>query len=106
MRSLPVAFGLIGSLMSSASQRCRLMTRTFKTWLMGLVATAAFVTVSFQWFDRPIALLIYEIFGGRRVPTELIQSADRIFSIPLITVVVSLYVISSPSWGDAFQSLR
>ena len=61
------------------------MTRTSKTWLVGLVATAAFVTVSFQWLDRPIALLIYDIFGGRRIPTEL---PDRILKIPLATAIV------------------
>jgi membrane-associated phospholipid phosphatase len=61
------------------------MTRTFKTWLAGLVATVTFVTISFQWFDRPIALLIYNIFGGWRVSTEL---AVRISKIPLATAIV------------------
>ena len=61
------------------------MTQAFKTWLAGLVATATFVTVSFQWFDGPIALLIYNIFGGWRVSAEL---AARISKIPLATVIV------------------
>jgi membrane-associated phospholipid phosphatase len=65
------------------------MTQTFKTWLAGVVATAAFVTISYQWFDRPVALLIYEIFGGRRVfPTEVAEVAVRISKIPLATAVV------------------
>jgi membrane-associated phospholipid phosphatase len=61
------------------------MTQPFKTWLAGLVSTATFVTVSFQWFDRPIALLIYNIFGGWRESAEL---AARISKIPLATAIV------------------
>ena len=62
------------------------MTQAFKTWLAGLVATATFVTVSFQWFDRPIALLIYNISGGWRVLTG--ELAVRISKIPLATAIV------------------
>jgi membrane-associated phospholipid phosphatase len=61
------------------------MTQTFKTWLAGLVATAAFVTISFRWFDRPIALVIYEVLGGWRVSTDV---AVRISKIPLATAIV------------------
>ena len=61
------------------------MTRTFKIWLVGSVVTAAFVLVSVQWIDRPIALWIFDVFGGRRIPT---QTADRIFSIPLVATTV------------------
>ena len=61
------------------------MTRTFKIWLVGFVVTATVVWVSVQWIDRPIALWIFDVFGGRRIPT---QTADRIFSIPLITTIV------------------
>jgi membrane-associated phospholipid phosphatase len=61
------------------------MTRTFKIWLVGLVGTAAVVLVSVQWIDRPIALWIFDVFGGRRIPT---QTADRIFAIPLATAIV------------------
>jgi membrane-associated phospholipid phosphatase len=61
------------------------MTRSFKIWLVGLVVTAAVVVVSVQWIDRPIALWIFDVFGGRRIPT---QAVDRIFSFPLITAIV------------------
>jgi membrane-associated phospholipid phosphatase len=65
------------------------MTQTFKTWLAGLIATAAFVTISFQWFDRPIALLIYEISGGRRsLPLLSTEVAVQISKIPLATAIV------------------
>ena len=61
------------------------MTQTFKTWLTGLVATTIFVTVSFQWLDRPIALLVYNIFGGWLVSAEL---AARISKTPLVAAIV------------------
>ena len=61
------------------------MTRVFQTWFGSLLLTATFVWVSSQWFDKPIALWIYSIFGGRRVPTEV---ADRILSIPLISAII------------------
>jgi hypothetical protein len=61
------------------------MTQSFKTWLAGFVTTATFVTVSFHWFDRPVALLIYNIFGGWRVSAEL---AARISKIPLAAAIV------------------
>jgi membrane-associated phospholipid phosphatase len=60
------------------------MTRTFKTWFVGLVLTAAFVAISFQWFDRPIVLWVHDMFGGRSVPSRL---ADRTFSLPLIAAI-------------------
>jgi membrane-associated phospholipid phosphatase len=61
------------------------MTQTFKMWLVGFFATAAVVLVSVQWIDRPIALWIFDVFGGQRMPT---QTADRVFSIPLVTTIV------------------
>jgi membrane-associated phospholipid phosphatase len=61
------------------------MTKTFKIWLAGLVSTATFVTVSFQCFDKPVALLVYNMFGGWRVSVEL---AARISKIPLVTAFV------------------
>jgi membrane-associated phospholipid phosphatase len=61
------------------------MTRVFKGWFLSLVLTTAFVTVSFQWLDRPIALWVYDLFGGRRVPTQIV---DRIASTPVVTSTV------------------
>jgi membrane-associated phospholipid phosphatase len=34
------------------------MTRVFKAWFGGFVATVAFFVISYQWFDRLIALWI------------------------------------------------
>jgi membrane-associated phospholipid phosphatase len=61
------------------------MTRSLKIWLVCFLVTVAFVWVSFHWVDKPIALGIYNLFGGRRVSTEL---ADRIVAIPLISAVI------------------
>jgi len=61
------------------------MTRLFKVWFIGLILTSAFVVLSFHWFDRPIALWIYEIFGEHPTPTQVV---DRIFSIPRMTAIV------------------
>jgi membrane-associated phospholipid phosphatase len=61
------------------------MTQSFKVWLIGLIVTAAVVVVSVQWIDRAIALWLFDVFGARRVPTQVV---DRIFSIPLITTIV------------------
>ena len=61
------------------------MTRTFKAWFVGLVVTAAVVSVSIHWLDRPIALWVYGVFGEKRIPTEV---PDRIFSIPLLSAIV------------------
>jgi membrane-associated phospholipid phosphatase len=61
------------------------MTRTFKIWIAGFIVTAAAVLVSVQWVDRPIAIWIFDLFGGRRIPTHL---ADRIVQIPVVTAIV------------------
>jgi membrane-associated phospholipid phosphatase len=68
--------------------RCPLrsnMTQVFKGWFLGLIGTTAFVTVSFQWLDRPMALWVYHLSGGHRIPTEV---ADRITSTPVVTAIV------------------
>jgi membrane-associated phospholipid phosphatase len=79
------------------------MTRAFKGWLLGLLLTTAFVTVSFQWLDRPIALWVYEIFGGHRIPTDLF---DRIFEIPRITAIVFVICGLIAIMGHRFSKLE
>ena len=79
------------------------MTRTFKIWLVGLVVTAAVVLVSVQWIDRPIALWIFDVFGGRRIPTH---AADRIFSIPLVTAIVFVICGIIAIMGRRFSKLE
>src|ERR1700749_1297553 len=66
------------------------MTRTFSAWLAAFLMTAAFVSASIRWFDRPIAEFFYKFGEGQRLP---IETADRIFSIP--GIATGLFVI----WG-------
>jgi membrane-associated phospholipid phosphatase len=64
------------------------MTRVFKGWFLGLVWTTAVVTVSFQWLDRPIALWVYHLFGGRRIPTQIVNQTA---STPVVTATVFVF---------------
>ena len=79
------------------------MTRTFRKWFVSLVLTAAFVWICFRWFDKPIALWIYDIFGGRRAPTEL---ADRILSFPRMSAIVFVVCGLAAIMGRAFSKLE
>jgi membrane-associated phospholipid phosphatase len=79
------------------------MTRTFKIWLVGFLVTATVVLVSVQWIDRPIALWIFDVFGGRRIPT---QTADRIFSIPFVTTIVFVIFGIIAITGRRFSKLE
>jgi membrane-associated phospholipid phosphatase len=79
------------------------MTLAFKTWFVGLVLTAVVVSVSIQWFDRPIALWVYDIFGGRRIPTML---TDRIFSISLVSAIVFVTCGLVAIMGRRFSKLE
>lgn len=79
------------------------MTRTFKIWLVGFIATAAVVLVSVQWVDRPIAIWIFDLFGGRRIPTHL---ADRIVQIPTVTAIVFIVCGIIAIMGRRFRNSR
>ena len=79
------------------------MTRTFKIWLVGLVGTAVVILVCVQWIDRPIALWIFDVFGGRRIPTHL---ADRILQIPLVTAIVFVIYGIIAITGRRFSKLE
>jgi membrane-associated phospholipid phosphatase len=79
------------------------MTRAFKTWFVGLVLTAVVVSVSVQWFDRPIAQWVHDIFGGRRIPTML---TDRIFSISLVSAIVFVICGLVAIMGRRFSKLE
>jgi membrane-associated phospholipid phosphatase len=83
--------------------RVEQMTRTFKIWLLGLVATAAVVLISIQWVDRPLAIWIFDLFGGRRIPTHL---ADRIVKIPTITAIVFVICGIIAVMGRRFSKLE
>jgi membrane-associated phospholipid phosphatase len=79
------------------------MTRTFKLWVVGFIATAGVVLVSVQWIDRPIALWIFDVFGGRRIPTH---QADRIVQIPAVTAIVFVICGIIAIMGRRFSKLE
>jgi membrane-associated phospholipid phosphatase len=79
------------------------MTRTFKIWIVGFIVTAAVVLVSVQWIDRPIAIWIFGLFGGRRIPTHL---ADRIVQMPTITAIVFIVSGIIAIMGRRFSKLE
>jgi len=62
----------------------RTIARALLLWLVALAATAALVTVSYRWFDRPIAFFVHTHLGHghfgvldflTRVPDPLIPAA-------------------------------
>jgi membrane-associated phospholipid phosphatase len=81
------------------------MTRAFKSWFVGLVLTAAFVSLSVQWLDRPLALWVCDTFGVWRTSLP-IQSADRIFSTPLGSAVLFVIFGLVAIMGRRFSKLE
>jgi membrane-associated phospholipid phosphatase len=65
------------------------MKRTFKAWVISLVAVALFSLISVFWFDKPTALLGHDIFGSRQISGDL--AGSRILSVPLVTT--SIFVV-------------
>jgi membrane-associated phospholipid phosphatase len=62
------------------------MTRTFKVWLGSLLVIALSALISVLWFDKPIALLVYDIFGGRHLSPDVAVSPG--LSIPLASAAI------------------
>lgn len=62
--------------------------RSILQWLGSLIATAAAVAISVQWFDRPIALLAHHYFRHprREIFDQLTHISDPL--IPLAVVVL------------------
>jgi membrane-associated phospholipid phosphatase len=85
------------------SLRVKQMTRTFKIWIVGFIVTAAVVLVSVQWVDRPIAIWIFDLFGGRRISNHL---ADRIVQIPIVTATVFIVCGVIAIMGRRFSKLE
>jgi membrane-associated phospholipid phosphatase len=64
--------------------------RALFVWLASLVATAVMVAISFQWFDRPIALLIHD--NLRRPHHGFLEQLTHIPD-PLIPLTVIVFVV-------------
>jgi membrane-associated phospholipid phosphatase len=62
--------------------------RSILQWFGSAVATAAVVAISFQWFDRPIALMVHHYFRQphREIFGQLTHIPDPL--IPLAVVVL------------------
>jgi membrane-associated phospholipid phosphatase len=66
------------------------VTRTFGTWLVGLLLTAVIVWISFQWFDQSIALWVRDTFGAKHVPVAATESpALSISVLPVCVFILS-----------------
>src|SRR5450755_932222 len=63
--------------------------RSILLWLGSLMATAAAVAISYQWLDRPIALIAHHYF---RRPNRGILDRLTDFSDPLILLAVVVLV--------------
>jgi membrane-associated phospholipid phosphatase len=61
------------------------LPQPFKAWLAGLCLTAALVWISVRWIDRPVALLVHEMFGSKEFPGEMTRSP--VLSVPLISAL-------------------
>jgi membrane-associated phospholipid phosphatase len=81
------------------------MTRALKSWFVGLVLTVAFVWFSVEWFDRPIALWVHDIFGTWRSSLP-IQSATRILSTQLGAAVLFVILGLVAIMGRRFSNLE
>jgi membrane-associated phospholipid phosphatase len=80
------------------------MTRTFNSWLIGLLMTTLLATISVQWLDRPIATLVHEAFGSRYVPDAVTRSPG--LSIPLASAFVFVIFGLSALMGRNFSKIE
>jgi membrane-associated phospholipid phosphatase len=62
------------------------MNRTFKIWLGSLLVIALSALISVLWFDKPIALLVYDIFGERHLSPDV--AVSPVLSIPRASAAI------------------
>ena len=80
------------------------MTPAFKLWAATFLAVAVFTLIAISWLDRPIALLLHGMFGGRPVPAGVIRSPG--LSIPLIASSVFVAFGLAALIGRQFSKLE
>jgi membrane-associated phospholipid phosphatase len=76
-------------------------------WLVGLIATVVAVTVSFQWFDRPIALMVHNNLGQPHfgIFEWLTHIPDPLIPLAVITfILLGLRILVSRTLSD-FQAV-
>jgi membrane-associated phospholipid phosphatase len=64
----------------------------------------AFATVSVLWLDRPIAIFVHDIFGGRHVSTDVVDSPA--ISVPLIASFVFVVLGLLAIFGRRFSRVE
>lgn len=80
------------------------MTPAFKAWAAALLAVAVFTVISIAWLDRPIALFVHDIFGGRHVSAGVVRAPG--LSVPLITSSVFVVFGLAALIGRQFSRLE
>jgi membrane-associated phospholipid phosphatase len=65
------------------------MTPLFKAWFGGLLITVLLVSISVEYLDKPIAILIHNAFGPWHLPQSMVHSPA--FSIPLAAALMVLF---------------
>jgi membrane-associated phospholipid phosphatase len=80
------------------------MARAFKRWLASLCLTALVVWMSIRWLDRPIALWVNNVFGERRIPHELADSAFS--STSLAPAIIFVFCGLAAVMGRRFSKLE
>jgi membrane-associated phospholipid phosphatase len=56
-------------------------------WLLSLLATAVAVVISYQWLDRPIALLVHALRPHREMFAQLTHIPDLFVPLAVVTSV-------------------
>lgn len=64
--------------------------RSIIQWLLGLIATVAAVSISFQWADRPIALMVHKDLG--RPHSGIFEKLTHIPD-PLVPLAVLTFIL-------------
>jgi membrane-associated phospholipid phosphatase len=80
------------------------MTCSFKGWLVGLLMAALLASISVAWLDKPIAILVHDIFGSRHFPDAVVRSPG--LSIPLVSALVFVIFGLSAIMGRTFSRLE
>jgi len=79
------------------------MTRIFKLWVGSLLLVALFALISVASFDKPVAILVHDLFGTRHFG-RLAHSPGQ--SIPLISSVIFVICGFAALLGRRFSRLE
>jgi membrane-associated phospholipid phosphatase len=80
------------------------ITRSFKVWLGALLTTALLASISVAWIDRPIAILMHELFGSRHFGNAIVPPHG--LSIPDASAIVFVALGLAAIMGRRFSRLE